>query len=198
VEAARTLFLRDGYAGTTVEEIAALAGLAKRTVYNVYADKDARFREIVDDIIDRAEAFARELPGELAADVTAEELPAALHRLGERLARAILHADVIALRRLLIGEARAFPELAREYFARAPGRVLDALTDRFEALTRAGVLCAPEPRQAAEQLAYLLIGAPLDRALLAGDLPEEAEIDAHARAGVETFLMRFGRGRRDD
>ena len=61
VDAARTLFLRKGYAGTTMEEIAALAGLTKRTVYNNYSDKNALFTQIVADVIVYAEEFARGL-----------------------------------------------------------------------------------------------------------------------------------------
>src|SRR5678815_821106 len=61
VDAARTLFLRKGYAGTTMEEIAAQAGLTKRTVYNNYGDKEALFREVVADVLAYAEAFARGL-----------------------------------------------------------------------------------------------------------------------------------------
>src|SRR5512134_2394069 len=61
VEAARTLFLRTGYAGTNMEEIAALAGHTKRTVYNNYPDKDALFIQIVADVTGYAEEFARGL-----------------------------------------------------------------------------------------------------------------------------------------
>jgi AcrR family transcriptional regulator len=58
VDAARTLFLQKGYAGTTMEEIAALAGLTKRTMYNNYPHKEALFTQIVADVIAFAEAFA--------------------------------------------------------------------------------------------------------------------------------------------
>src|SRR5690606_9884794 len=119
-EAATTLFLRKGYAGTTMEEIAALAGIAKRTLYNNYTDKAALFTQIVADVMAYAEAFARGLGAGFAGDMGAAELPAALHDLGRRLALAILRPEVIALRRLLIGEARTFPELAKEYYDRAP------------------------------------------------------------------------------
>ena len=67
VAAARTLFLRQGYAGTTMAEIAALAGLTKRTVYNNYADKDALFTQIVGEVMAYAETFARGLREELGA-----------------------------------------------------------------------------------------------------------------------------------
>jgi TetR/AcrR family transcriptional repressor of mexJK operon len=82
VDAARTLFMRHGYSGTTMEDIAALAGLAKRTVYNNYPDKDALFNQIVLDVIAFAEAFARGLREEFTAGITAANLHASLDDLG--------------------------------------------------------------------------------------------------------------------
>jgi len=190
IEAGRTLFLRDGYAGTTMEEIAALAGLSKRTLYNNYADKRALFTETVGEVIAYAERFAQGLEDELE-EITAAGLPDALHDLGERLALAILRPEVIALRQLLIGAAGAFPELPEEYFERAPGRVMAALASRFERLDRAGLLRTTDPRRAAEQFAYLVVGAPLDRAVLVGTIPAEAQTVAGAHEGVETFLARY-------
>src|SRR5262245_65082028 len=46
LDAARTLFMAKGYAGTTMDEIAALAGVAKRTVDKNYDDKDGVFTQI--------------------------------------------------------------------------------------------------------------------------------------------------------
>lgn len=193
VEAARTLFLRKGYAGTTMDEIAALAGLTKRTLYNNYADKEALFVLIVADVLAYAEAFARALRSEFAAGTTPAQRPAALHDLGRRLALGIIRPEVVALRRLLIGEARAFPELARQYFDRAPGQVIDALASAFARLAKRRLLHVPNPRRAAEQFAYLVAGAALDRAMLLGETPPRAHIVAGARDGVDTFLARYAR-----
>jgi len=190
IQAGRTLFLRDGYDGTTMEEIAERAGLAKRTLYNHYADKDALFIEIVSRVIASAERFAQEVTTELR-ELAPCDLSGALHGLGRRLALAILQPDVIALRRLLIGEAGTFPELAAEYFERAPGTVLVALERRFEELIRDGLLCSADPGRAAEHFAYLIAGAPLDRAVLLGTAPSEEQVVACARDGVETFLARY-------
>src|SRR4029079_6553601 len=104
VEAARTLFLRNGYAGTTMEEIAALAGLTKRTVYNNYPAKDALFNEIVLDVIAFAESFGRGVRARLTGGITAANLQAALEDVACRLALAIVRPEIIALRRLLSGE----------------------------------------------------------------------------------------------
>lgn len=183
--------MRDGYANTTMEGIAALAGLTKRTVYNNYADKDALFTQIVVDTIAFAEEFARRLQEEFIAGVTATTLRAALETLGRRLALGIVRPEVIALRRLLIGEGRAFPALAREYFDRAPAQVIDALGSQFDSLAKAGLLRVDDPRRAAAQFAYLVAGEPLDRAVLVGTLPPKDEVIACARDGVETFIARY-------
>ena len=195
VDAARTLFLRNGYAATTMEDIAALAGLAKRTVYNNYPDKEALFKQIVEEVIAYAEEFARGVREEFTAGITATNLHKALDDLGRRLALAIVRPEVIALRRLLIAEARTSPSFAREYFDRVPGQVIDALASGFEQLRRVG-LRVSDSRRAGAQFAYLVAGEPLDRAMLTGTTPPKEDLVACARDGVETFLARYGTARR--
>lgn len=191
VEAASTLFLGKGYAGTTIEDIAALAGITKRTVYNNYIDKEALFRMILTDVFAYAGEFARGLRAEFTSGITAVKLPEALHDLGRRLALAIVRPEVVSLRRLLIGERRTFPELASEYFDRVPGQVISALALGFERLASDGLLRVSDPRRAAEQFAYLVVGEPLDRAMLTGSIVRKDHLVAFARDGVETFLARY-------
>jgi TetR/AcrR family transcriptional regulator, mexJK operon transcriptional repressor len=195
VDAARTLFLRHGYAGTTMEEIAATAGLTKRTIYNNYGDKDALFTAILADVLAYAEVFARGLHEAFTVGVTAANLDATLHDLGRRLALGIVRPEVIALRRLLVRESRTFPALGAEYFDRAPGQVLEALASGFEHLRRRRLLRVPNAARAAAQFAYLVAGEPLDRAMLVGSLPSDEHVIVCARDGVETFLARYGVGR---
>lgn len=192
VDAARTLFLRKGYAGTTMEEIASLAGLTKRTLYNNFADKEALFIQVVADVIAYAEEFARGLHEEFTVGITAENLRARLDELGRRLALGIARPGVIALRRLLIGEAREFPQLAKEYFERAPGQVIEALAAGFRHLDQSGLLRVEDARCAAAQFAYLVAGEHLDRAMLVGTIAPGNQVSARAREGVETFLARYG------
>src|ERR1700691_1816365 len=49
--AATTLFLRDGYQATSMDQIAAAAAVSKQTVYKQFADKQSLFREIVADTV---------------------------------------------------------------------------------------------------------------------------------------------------
>jgi TetR/AcrR family transcriptional repressor of mexJK operon len=176
-----------------MEDVAALAGITKRTVYNHYADKAALFEEIVEHVTAFAAEFARGLREEFAGSVAADDLRVMLHDLGRRLALGIVRPEVIAIRRLLIGEARAFPTLAKEYFDRAPAQVIDVLAAGFRQLAEAGLLGVTDPRRAGAQFAYLVAGEHLDHAMLVGTAPPEEAIIASARDGVETFLARYQR-----
>lgn len=196
IDAARVRFLRDGYAGTTMEDIAEEAGVAKRTVHYQFPEKDALFNEIVFGVIAYAEGFARALREEFAAGISPRTLRRALHDLGRRHALAIVRPEVIALRRLVIAEARTLPALAREYYDRVPGQVIESLAIALGHL-RASGLRVVNRKRAAAQFAYLVAGESLDRAMLTGDVPPEAEIVECAREGVETFLARYATGQSD-
>jgi len=50
--AALTLFARDGYERTSVDAIAAEAGVSKRTVYSHYGDKENLFLQVLRDTYD--------------------------------------------------------------------------------------------------------------------------------------------------
>ena len=52
LDAATSVFLRSGYLGTSMDEIAALAGVSKQTIYKHFADKERLFSEIVTAVCD--------------------------------------------------------------------------------------------------------------------------------------------------
>ena len=54
--AALKLFLRNGYEGTSVDDIAADAGVAKQTVYSHFRDKETLFRTLVGDLANGLES----------------------------------------------------------------------------------------------------------------------------------------------
>src|SRR5436305_15065188 len=55
IDAATRLFLDGGgYRGTSMDEIAALSGVSKQTVYKHFTDKEALFRAIVMATVDQA------------------------------------------------------------------------------------------------------------------------------------------------
>lgn len=186
-------FLADGYVGASVDAIAETAGVSKRTVYNIYDGKEALFRAVLQEAIDTAEAFAR-ASGDMAAQVAdTTDLAEDVRDLAVRQATAVLGGGIVRLRRLLIGEAERFPELASEYYARAPGRVLGALAELFAAFDAHGLLELDDAQVAAEHFSFLVMGALLDQAhfMSADDRPAPDDVTARARAGADAFLRAY-------
>jgi AcrR family transcriptional regulator len=67
VDAATTLFSKQGYFRTTIKEVAALAGVSPGLVYQYVSDKDDLLFFVLQDVVD---AYAKELPIAIAAEVT--------------------------------------------------------------------------------------------------------------------------------
>lgn len=192
LEAATTLFLRNGYVATSMDDIAETAGVSKRTVYNNFTDKEALFREVVMAASGIVEEFSADAAAELADP---DDLPTALSAVARRIALTATGSRVVRLRRLLIGEAHRFPDLAAEYYRLAPGRVIATLAAALESLALRGRLRVTDPGRAAEQLAFMVLGAALDRAMFDGgnDDPDTDSIVRAADDGVRTFLAAYGR-----
>lgn len=185
-EAATALFLERGYTGTTMDEIAARAGVSKQTVYTHFADKERLFAELVLGNAGRADAFLVDLRERLARVERPED---DLRAIARHYLRFVIRPEVIGLRRLVIGEAARFPDLARQYRERVPARVVETFAAGLAALADRGLLTVGEPTPAAEQLVWLVLGAPLDRALFAvSETPEGDALDARADAAVRAFL----------
>jgi TetR/AcrR family transcriptional repressor of mexJK operon len=194
VQAATGLFLRQGYQGTSTDQIAATAAVSKQTVYNQFRDKKTLFAEIILGVTATAERFAADVPTELAGVRAADDLEPALRSLARRYLSTVLDPQVLALRRLIIGESSRFPALAREYHRRAPARVLAALADVFSRLVDRGLLTG-DPGDAAEDFAFLVLGPALDQGMFhvdADPAPEPAVRRAADRA-VAVFLGSYRR-----
>jgi TetR/AcrR family transcriptional repressor of mexJK operon len=192
VEAAATLFLRNGYLGTSMDEIAALAGVSKQTVYKHFSDKERLFIEIVSSTVDEvSEAVHSEvLKLEDSGDVEAD-----LGDLARRQLAAVMQPRLLQLRRLVIGEAGRFPELGRAFYERGPGRTVAALASAFERLGARGVLHLDDPLLAAQHFNWLIMSIPLNEAMLLGHdrPPTRAALDSFADSGVRVFLAAYGR-----
>jgi AcrR family transcriptional regulator len=193
LDAALGHFLAHGYLASTVEGIAMDAGVAKRTVYNLFPAKDELFRAVIRRATETSERFVIE---QVATGVGEREIGEELRAFALAHARAVLAPRVIATRRLLIGESSRFPELAAEYFERVPSAVMKAIATRLERYDSLGLLVIPDARLAAEHFAYLVLGATLDRALFEPGSPGPDRIDSAAEAGAEVFLRAYGEVKR--
>jgi TetR/AcrR family transcriptional regulator, mexJK operon transcriptional repressor len=192
MDAATALFLRHGYLGTTMDQIAAFAAVSKPTVYRFFPDKEQLFTEIVLGTLDRAGDPFR---AELASLGSTERLAADLRQLARRYLATVTQPAVLQLRRLVIGASHQIPAVAAAYYERAPELTMRALADCFQELADRGVLRPGDPLVAASHFAFLVLGRALDKSLFCGDQPfTDAELAAQADAGVAAFLAAHAPG----
>ncbi|MDC9824361.1 TetR/AcrR family transcriptional regulator [Devosia sp. ZB163] len=192
LDAATEVFLRSGYLGTNMDEIAALSAVSKQTVYKHFSSKEALFIEIVGGMTTGAGDIVHNDVAELGRD---EDLSAYLVEYALRQLTVVLTPRIMQLRRLVIGEVTRFPELARVLYERGPARAMAMLAGVFQGLAERGLLTIDDPQIAASHFNWLIMSEPLNQAMLLGDdaIPSQADLRRNAEAGVRVFLAAYGR-----
>jgi TetR/AcrR family transcriptional regulator, mexJK operon transcriptional repressor len=191
VEAATTAFLSKGYPGTSMDEIAALAAVSKRTVYQHFSDKDRLFSEIVLSTTDQIDGLVR-LVADTLADTT--DVRRDLDELARRFLGALVQPQLVQLRRLVIANADHFPDLGRAWYERGFERVLATLAGSFQRLADRGLLQLDDPLLAAHHFVGQLLWIPVNQVMFTGDtqFETEADIQRYADAAVRAFLTGYG------
>ena len=194
LEAATTAFLEKGYPGTNMDEIAALAAVSKRTVYQHFVDKERLFAEIVLGTTDEIDALVRVVSEGLA---DTRDVGEDLRELSRRFLAALMEPQLVRLRRLVIANADRFPDLGRTWYERGFGRVLDTLAASFQRLADRGLLRLDDSLLAASHFVGQLLWIPMNEAMFTGnDQPRTAaDLDRLADAAVRAFLAGHGAGR---
>lgn len=185
VDAAREAFFARGYAGTTMSSIARDVGGSKTTLWSYFPAKEDLFAAVVDDIVGR---YGQALSIDLPLD---EHVVIVLHRFANVLMNTLLSDPILALYRLVVGEAQRFPHLAEMFYDRGPRRGKARLAVYIAELMARGELRKGDPTIAVQQFVgmcqsglyqFELLGLPEagDRARLAADI--DTAIDSFYRA----------------
>jgi AcrR family transcriptional regulator len=107
LQGATQVFLEHGYAGTSMDRVAAQAGVSKQTIYSHFQDKNGLFSALFERIT------IQRLRADLHAVPLKGEPRQALRRLAEAFLKKMDDPEYLALIRLVIGESGRFPELAQ-------------------------------------------------------------------------------------
>jgi TetR/AcrR family transcriptional repressor of mexJK operon len=154
LDAATTVFLREGYERASVDTIAAEAGVSKRTIYNHFRDK----KELFVTIVERARALANEIrPSDPNILTEPSRLDTDLVIAGERLLDVLLDSNSAALRRVIVSEVDHHPELGPACMEGTPMRIKRELAERLEHLSALGALDIDDPALAGHQFIALIM-----------------------------------------
>jgi len=190
LNAAAEIFLDGGYLGTSMDGIAAKAGVAKQTVYAHFSNKRDLFIAMVSALSNQASDRVHVGVPEFREG---NDLKSYLTDYAVRQLQIVLTPRIVRLRRLVIGEVSRFPELGEALYSGGPGRAIISLAATFKRLAACGVLAIRNPSLAASQFNWLVMSAPLNRAMLLGDdaIPRASELQKHAAESVQLFLAAY-------
>ncbi|MFD5745514.1 TetR/AcrR family transcriptional regulator [Streptomyces massasporeus] len=187
--AARELFLSDGFDRTSVDAVAARAGVSKRTVYDYFGDKQTLLQAVVDGVGESLVSTIRRILDDTLTEPTeAIDLEDVLVTFSMRIATDMLgSAEYATLQRLVRTQFGHLPNGGENSMADAPD---EALAERFAAFAAAGLLDVPDARLAADQFIALTFGVALNR-YGSANAAEDTRVRPLVVEGVRTFLRAY-------
>ena len=184
--AATQMFTSQGYEGTSMDQIAAEAGVSKLTVYSHFGDKEALFAAVV-----RAHCETQ-LPDALFAPTPGTALRDRLLAIARGFYAMINTPESVAGHRMLCTPQLAGSALSRLFWEAGPQRVHDAFAALLVRRIQAGELAIDDVPRAAGQFFALLKGEPHARRVFGCCEGEPAPaIEAHLVAAVDMFLRAY-------
>jgi len=186
LDAAKRLFPITGFEGTSMDAIAAEAGVSKLTVYSHFRDKETLF---VSAIGVRCE---EQMPATLFDIDKGAPIRRQLEAIGRAFFELVTAPEAIALNRLLTSGSCASEKLVQLFWEAGPHRTQCAMQQFLRHGIEAGQLVIEDVPRAASQFFALLKG-DCHAKLMCGrcEAALELDVEAHVRATVEMFLRAY-------
>ncbi len=169
-------FLARGYAGTSMEKVAAAAGVSKPTVYSYFKDKEALFQVLIEDLA------KKKLRSTFGSKVMKGDPQIVLRELAEVTFKKFDEDEEFScFMRVIIGESGRFPELAKVCVVNLFKPTIDAIAQYL------GI--HPELRIADPEAAALLFVSTLAHYHVVQDLLYGKEVMPMERSRIVDTLM---------
>ena len=188
LDAATDLFLAEGYGAVSIEALAGRLRISKRTFYARFRNKADLFKAVVTRLIERWRAS---FEAHLVASPSVEET---LRVAAEQILAVTMTPEALALYRIIIAEARRFPELAQVMSEVGAESGVSRIAQLLQREADAGRLRLEDARFAAEQFMVMVVAGPRRRALGLGTPLGPKELELWARRTVRLFLDGVGSG----
>ena len=186
LEAAKRLFVAQGFAGVSMDQIAADAGVSKLTVYSHFGDKEALFAAAVQ------AHFEQQMPESLFAAADAAPLRDGLMQIARAFFALIMDPDALAGHRIMCTPQVVETGMPQQAWAVGPQRAIDMVADVLRHHVESGELQIADVPRAASQFLCLVKGDLHQRVIFGLDpatLPDEAQ--AQLEGAVDMFLRAY-------
>lgn len=184
IRAAVDLFMKKGYEGVSVDEIAQAAGVSKQTVYSHFDSKESLFVLTV-------ASKCRETginPGAFDHDAPPEKM---LTEIARRFVSMVTSSEAVRVNCVCIGSAESHPELGRLIFEHGPLQTVAMIADYLAAQHRRKRLWIDNPEHAAWQLVCMLRAEAQMRAQFRLEPPSAQATSDYVQSCVAMFLRAY-------
>ncbi len=186
LEAAKLLFLRNGYEGSSMDAIAAEAGVSKLTVYSHFTDKETLFTAAV-----KAKS-EEQLPQLYFSPMPSASIEEVLLNIGRGFYSLVNSDESIELHRLMVAQASSNSKLSELFFQAGPQRILHEMEQLLSHANNSGQLHIANPCNAADHFFCMIKGNQNMRQLLGcAEQLTPAAIEAHIREVVALFIRAY-------
>ena len=186
LDAAKSLFLTKGYANTSMDAVAGLAGVSKLTVYSHFTDKETLFSSaIMSKCTEQLPVLFFELPA-------GKPIEGVLLNIARGFQVLINSEESLNLHRLMVTLGSQDPKLSQIFLEAGPERVVHEMEGLLRKMDQSGALRIDDPHYAAEHFFCMLKGAPNFRLLFGGGEPlGPQESEAHVQEVVGIFMRAY-------
>jgi AcrR family transcriptional regulator len=181
--AALEVFTEKGFAAARLDEIAKRAGVSKGTLYLYFKDKEDLFRAVVRDTVAPNIETVRTMVA--AADVP---FPQIVRMFLPRFVEITLRVPVGSVAKMVIGESRNFPELAKVWHDEVVSKAIGLIAGLIAQAQARGEVRQGDPRLHAFTLMGPLLMGILWRETLQPVGGAPIDLEALARQHAETVL----------
>lgn len=186
LEAAKRLFTTQGFDGTSMDQIAAAAGVSKLTVYSHFGDKESLFAA-------GAKAFCeQQLPATLFEPHPEVPLRERLLQIASAFFAMISSPEAVAGHRILCTPQMADSPVPGMFWDAGPRRVQEAFAELLRWRMSNGELQIDDIPRAASQFFTLLKGEPHAQLVFGCGTVSNGDTQAHLAATVDMFLRAYG------
>lgn len=187
LEGARVIFMRDGFEGASVDDIARKADVSKATLYSYFPDKRFLFAQVAEVECARQAEAAFEV---LDMSAPPEEV---LVEAAWRMVAFLTSDFGIAVFKICVSESGRFPNLGRQFYDSGPCLVRKRLTAYFEEAIARGELAIDDVEFASEQFLELTKTYIHPRILCGVQSTfSHEELSKVVHGSVDMFLARYG------
>jgi len=114
IKAAANLFFEKGFSNTSIDDIIKITGGSKRAIYKEFGNKSGLFSMIIQTYTDKV---LHEVQFEKFDE---NNLELSLKKFGYALVQSYMKPEIIGLYTMIFKEAKAFPDLAKEFYEKGP------------------------------------------------------------------------------